>query len=163
MNYSCDPYQSKWNQVFRWQKCFIILPKFCHMLKISQPIITLMSPYLHNIITWLEMCACCRQILREAAQNSMLSTHYTVCGIKYSFCVWQTVGAGLDGSLSTSIHLITGWLNTGSKQTEKVFAHVCVCKNTITNSTYFSSIFFLLEGEKDSNWRQGWLINITER
>lgn len=43
----------------------ITLPKFCHMLKISQPIITLMSPYLHDKKTkqknnnkmWLKMCA----------------------------------------------------------------------------------------------------------
>ena len=35
----------------------ITSPKFCHMLKISQPIITLMSPYLHEIISQLWMCA----------------------------------------------------------------------------------------------------------
>lgn len=65
----------------------IILPKFCHMLKISQPIITLMSPYLHDKISRLDVCACCRQTLREAVQNSMLRIHYTVCGLQQTVCV----------------------------------------------------------------------------
>ena len=35
----------------RERECDCVVPKFCHMLKISQPIITLMSPYLYNEIT----------------------------------------------------------------------------------------------------------------
>lgn len=73
-----------------------ISPKFCHMLKISQPIITLMSPYLRGQRTRLPAC-------------------------------W-----------------LSPWLIT-------------------IIQTYFSSIFFLLEGENDSSWRHGWLINITDR
>lgn len=36
------PYKEQVNSLL------ITSPKFCHMLKISQPIITLMSPYLHD-------------------------------------------------------------------------------------------------------------------
>lgn len=83
--------------VRREQMCHrTVVPRFCHMLKISQPIITLMSPYLN--------------------EERMLD-----------------------------------FLTSG------VFAH------TPGSSTYFSRIFFLLEGEKDSSCRQGWLMNITDR
>lgn len=81
-----------------------VLPRFCHMLKISQPIITLMSPYLREETKR-------RSVAAAAAERSRRSS------------------------------------KPGNKK----------------KKTHFSSVFFLLEGEKDSSWRQGWLMKMTDR
>ena len=60
----------------------IVLPKFCHMLKISQPIITLMSPYLQDKTSWLDTCARCQWT------QSSCTTEHVKCSL---YCMWPRV------------------------------------------------------------------------